>query len=731
MHHFNVPNNADAYATEGANTGEGGLTINVSGVVGATVLTSTDTSIVAGFGNTPWPCAIEHTDGTHSFNLVLGDNGSNTITLLNPIKKAAYKLSPKYDAVQGQHLTKRATRAWAEYVYAQREVDCVADKFLDGAWASQPPKYQTLFKNNSAVTAYGAITSAGVTAGLSVEYGGLTPSDAEGYLIRPLPNAAGIFAGLHQVGHGVEMTQQVSGLSGVLESFVGEQKAASGNNGVTITVTGIKNGVESVLYTKSTVRYCVRVVVPFVGFDQIKMTVVANSVGARYIRVTETRVWIGDYANRPIIDKNGNYLAMGDSWFAYYGGEFGKHLQQCMRNDGGVGTVVTKAKGGTTAKHALDWFDSRVQGMQLTGILMHYYTNDINSALGLGSFIYPNPQGGTTNYAIASLDEYYALISTLVTRAKSIGVTPIVFRAGGTASSAQSQHQQNAGRAVAQGVWSNPDRQSLPDELADSTAFINNYGKSRGSRTLLGGSPVYALDNSPSSFWANGLGKRIGSLESIVYDFSVAAVGDYAIGTDTDSDGLSNGVAQTTFGVTTGITASNSIVDGKQKLSVSFNNPTSGGGFRQRYQYTSIAGHRYVMIMVLEGCTPSKPFELAYTLPAGTTLATTPLTDAAGNAVAGAAVTQTASAVQYVYVSLTNPLAVATLDTVVKSLYVIDVTAFDSTYGTTFATLPDADVIAIMRGQLLRDLPTSVRLRDTATGVTRRISVNNGSVVVV
>jgi len=158
------------------------------------------------------------------------------------------------------------------------------------------------------LTAYGTITSGGVTAGLSAEYGGLTPSDSEGYLIRPLPAAAGIVAGLHQIGHGVEMTQQVSGLSGVFESFVGEQKAASGSNGITITVVGIKNGVEYVLYTTSTVRYCVRVVVPFVGFDQIKMTVIANAVGARYIRVTETRIWIGDYANRPIIDKNGNYL---------------------------------------------------------------------------------------------------------------------------------------------------------------------------------------------------------------------------------------------------------------------------------------------------------------------------------------------------------------------------------------------------------------------------------------
>ena len=284
---------------------------------------------------------------------------------------------------------------------------------------------------------------------------------------------------------------------------------------------------------------------------------------------------------------------------------------------------------------------------------------------------------------------------------------------------------------MAQGVWSNPDRQSLPDELTDPTAFINVYGKSRGSRTLLGDSPVYALGNGTSSPWVDGVGKRVGLLESLVYDFSVAAVGDYAIGTDTDSDGLSNGVVQTTFGVTTGITATNSIVSGKQKLSVAFNDPASTGGFRQRYQYTSIAGHHYVMIIVLEGCTPSKPFEFIYTLPAGATAAATVPTDASGNAVAGAAVTQTASAVQYVYVSLTNPLAVATLDTVVKSLYVIDVTAFDAVYGTTFATQPDADVIAIMRGQLLRDLPTSVRLRDTATGVTRRISVNNGSVVVV
>lgn len=732
-----VPNNANTYNTNGANIGEGGLTVSLtSGAVGANIVTAAETSIVAGFGNIAWPCAIEYADQTHEFNIVMGDNGVDTITLQNPLSKSAVgaKLSCKYAATADQHLTKRATRAWVECVYAQREIDCVGTHYIDGAWYDQPPKYQSVVARNAALISYGSINVAGVVTTLINEVTGQTMYDSDGYLIRPLNQNAGAQVGLHLVGHGAEAIVNVAGQTGMLEAFVGEQKAASGGNGLDVIVYGRVNGVESVIYRRSMTRGCTRVVAPYSGFDSLRLSVVATVDGARYIRVTEMRAWVTAAKARRLIDKNGRLLAMGDSWLAYYDGEFARWLQVCMRRDGGIGTVTNAARSGTTSKYGLDWFDTRFALGKFTQVYCHFYTNDANSAQ-VPSLVYtfPNPAGVPTDYRMASMDEWRSCMMAMAAKSIAGGAQFVMPRPGGTASAAQTSYQQLWGRKCTPGLCVNDTRQALADELSDPLSAINVTGKKRGSKVLVGNSTFSATGGGAADPWIDPLGSRVAVLEAQIFDFFPYSRGTFVIGTDSNADGVSDGVAVTSYSTTTNITATNSIVSGKQKTSINYASGFGPGGFRQRYQYPAIAGHKYLLVCKLTGCTASRSVDRILSNADGTNgnvITPAASTDASGNSLSFFTSTEVATLTRSFFVNLSSPASPMTLDTVAEAVYMLDLTAADAALGTSLASMTAAEAFAIVYPALTKVPPTALRLTDTVTAAARLLSIANGVVTV-
>jgi len=182
------------------------LEIAVTGTNGSAVLTSAETTKVAGLGSNQFEAVlVADDDSTEFFVTVYSHNGSTEITLREPLTaNFTGKLSAKYDAANGQHLTLAGTKSWARLVASAERPFCQRGRVLGGLWYRRGT-YNVGLTVNAALASYGSSSSAApvvissiqnLNAGNIIEVNSLRPT-------RPAtPAHIGKLIGTHLAGHG-------------------------------------------------------------------------------------------------------------------------------------------------------------------------------------------------------------------------------------------------------------------------------------------------------------------------------------------------------------------------------------------------------------------------------------------------------------------------------------------------------------------------------------------------
>lgn len=751
-----VPANIATYQTGTDPSGGGGqlsqFTLTVTaGAAGALSATVAESAIVSGIGATNWPCVVEYTDGTHGFNIVKDGSGS-TVNLRFALEKAAAFISPTWDAALGQHMTKRGYRALADLVYDQRASFCTATRFVGaGCFTNQPPAYQQLFAANAALAAYGVVNVNNVVSGMVADTLTGNLVDTAGCLSRTAVAPMGVTTGVHATGHGVTGTIAVNRQRGFIETHVFTSAIGSSTptqrGSATLNAYGIVGGAEYLIYTKAFADFTERVLIPFDGYDSVRLEAVAVSNYAFFIRLMDTKAWLSESGDSPLVGKNSKVVTMGDSWFAYYGttdgavstglGAFSQRLQDRMRADSGTGIVKNKSRGGMTTEWALAWFDTYVLPEKPDQVIFNFFTNDANTTSATATFV--DPTGATVNNRITDSNHWRANIAKLAAKCERAGIQPIFILPSGTASTSQAQNQMTWRRSLRQGVHADTSPKSLSSELADTASFINTFGKYAGKPAVVGASIFYAQGSLPADAWRNTQNERISNLEVQTYDFTAFDKNVAKIGTDSNSDGLSDGVTTQGYGVQTGTTYTPSIASGVQLQTANYTDPAGTGSQRLKFDFTCVSGRNYFLIAEFKNSSPAViPEVIGFFYGAAVSIANSALggslpTDGAG-AITKAwrfnAVTSTAAYFSAVVNGSRASLPVSYV-TGIKRVHLVDLTSLQSTLGIDVAGMSDTELFALLNAALQVVPPTSLRVTDSVTGLLKRIIVSSGVISVV
>lgn len=750
-----VPANIATYQNGADPSGNGYLnqfTLTVTaGAVGALALTVAETAIVAGIGATPWPCVIEHTDGTHSFNMVSSGSGA-TINVRFALEKPAAFLSPIWDAALGQHMTKRGYRGLADLVFSQSAIFCTATQFIGaGCFVNQPPAYQQLFVANAALAAYGRVNVNNIISEVVPMPTSGNIVDNATCLIRSSQPPCGVTCGAHVTGHGVTGTIVTDRQRGFIETHVATTSGAGTTpllrGSATLNAYGVVNGVESLIFTKPFADFLERVLIPFDGFESVRLEAVAVSNYAFVIQIMDTKAWLASSVDMPLVGKNSKVVTMGDSWFGYYGtsdsfvstglGAFSQRLQDSIRAAGGTGVVVNKSKGGMTTEWALAWFDTYVLPEKPDQVIFNFFTNDANTTSAPATFI--GPTGATLNNRITDSNHWRSNIAKLSAKCERAGIQPIFILPAGTASIAQAQNQMTWRRSLRQGRQSDQVQKVLSSELADTASFVNTFGKYAGKPVVVGASLFYAQGPLPADAWRNTQNERITNLEAQTYDFGVFDKNVAKIGTDTNGDGLSDGVTTQGYGTHGTNTYVQSIASGAQLSTANYLDSSGAtGNVRLKFDFTLVAGRDYFLIAEYKNSSPSASVEAVgffygslAVIGSSAIGGATPIdgTGAATKAWRFNAVTSTAAYFATVVAGSRASLPVSYV-TGVKRINLIDLTTLKATLGIDVSAMSDAELFALLNAGLTMTPPTSLRITDSVTGLPKRIVVNSGALAV-
>ncbi|MNK76315.1 hypothetical protein D3C87_958810 [compost metagenome] len=212
------------------------------------------------------------------------------------------------------------------------------------------------------------------------------------------------------------------------------------------------------------------------------------------------------------------------------------------------------------------------------------------------------------------------------------------------------------------------------------------------------------------------------------------------IGTDTNADGLSDGVTTQGYGTHGTNTYVPSISAGVQLSTASYLDASGAtGNARLKFDFTCVAGHDYFLIAEYKNSVPSTQIEAvglffgSAALIGNSAIGGAANTDASGAATKGwrfNAVTSTAAYFSTVVTGSRASLPVSYV-TGVKRVHLIDLTTLKATLGVDVNAMPDAELFALLNAALTAKPPTSLRITDTVTGVAKRVVVNSGVISVV
>lgn len=598
------------------------MRIAVTGVKGSAVLLSTETEKVAGLGASPFSGALNAADGTNDFFVeVTGHNGSTQITLAEPLS-ADFSgwLVSRYDAALGQHLTAGATRALAQRVARSTGAYCSRGRVIAGFNHLTPPAAGSGWVANAALSAYGVSNSAApvVQSKLSAESANLNIVGND-YPSRVIALPSAMLIGTHAAGHGGVFEAPLGRKDAVLEFFTGAVRSGVALTGVAlrckITVDGL------VIYDQVH-NQIVKRVRQFIPAANKVVVELSNSDGQIYYIVASQLSLREAGRGGRLIPQSSKGVCLMDSWGAYYGGAFSRALAE---KSGAV--VVNHSLGRMTSEWALAWFDQYVLAEKPDFVVFDFMINDMNQAeVPTGAtFVAPDgsnkplwPSGLTHNQSKAYWLNNIRLIEA---RCLAAGIQPIFVMPGGTSSQSQAQ-------GLADWCWSldtsGPAEHYVATaaELANVASFVNTRGKFTGRPILSGGRILYASSSDPAGAWRNAQEDAIVGLQRAALKASdYAAATTIVIGTDSNGDGLSDGLAPQNYGVQTGDTYTASIESGRQRFAATFAASGASGNRRYVFPFNVTVGKEYFWVVQIVNATPSLVVEAIQNLTTATNTA--------------------------------------------------------------------------------------------------------------
>lgn len=673
------------------------MEITVTGVKGSNVLTTAETSKVSGLGSSGFDASITSDGGVSSFVICLGHNGSTEIYLRDPLAADfSGVFCSRIDNALGQHLTQSATKALAGLAARADGVTSARGGIIDGVWTDRPGTYYSgVWSKNAALTAYGVSNSAAPIVQSNI-FGITTSANVWGNLdqmpVRPISlSGRGIIVGTHLAGHGVDGVVNLQGKGAVVEFWTGAYRGPSVD--LTSTEISVVLKADGVVLSDTTTDHILRRHQFFVsGADQVTIELTNLDGGIYNIEVGQLTAREAGYGGK-LIPSTAKVACFGDSWFAFYDGLFARELAKITG-----AKVDNYALGGMTTFWALSWFDTYIKGKGYDVVVLNFFTNDGND-LSAQTFTDPDgneqprwPSGLTPDEALQLWIDNMQVLCTLI---QAEGARPVIMGPLGTQKNAQwtfaiDRPHKSAGLIPLQG------------ELADSTSFLNNNGKALGVAASSGQGVVYAEGSDPTDGWGNPLNDAIASLQKLTLTASdYSAPYTFDIGTDTDANGLSDGIGYLTNGTveTNGETFTPSIVSGNQRFASAFTSPNTGTK-RLKLDFSVTEAKEYIVMAQLANAPASTAFNLFVNLVGGYNLA--PIaqrtTDADGNA--NAYWRQTADSTKTASILLAfDRVNGSTITFDLTKAYCIDLAALYAAAPNT-KTMTDAQIVDFVMGLL-------------------------------
>lgn len=595
--------------------------ITVTGTAGSKTLTATGaTSILAGVGSVlPWDAVLNRASGDDDFFVtVVSTNGSTTLTLLRALdENFTGTLSPKYTAPLDQHITRQATRAYAQHIANEVGIFGSRGRIMAGCWFSQPASYGlSLWARNAALIAYGISNSAApiVQTALSAQTTGNVQATVDGVSQRTVSGVAGIMCGTHTTGHGCEATLYPGRRDSVLEFWTTAYRTTSVAAISTITVSVVADG--ETIYTGAFDSFMQRHRIALHSASKVVVSVTNLDGTPAYIYCSQLMLREAGAAARPG-GATKKAVLLADSWGEYHSGAFATDLAEKTG-----ATVVNHSLSGMTTEWALDWFDTYVLAEKPDECYIHFFTNDSNNLAGTftaadGSTKPLWPSGLGTDTAAAK-DHWRANILQLIRRCQAAGIKPIVLMPGGTASPSQAQKHFGWSWWLQRPALAD-DYAATSTELADATAYVNLFGKKTGAKVMVGPSTRTAKGPLAADAWINLAEDSVKQLQiASLHSGTYAVATGVTIGTDTDLNGLSDGFVELSFGVITGDVRTYSIVSTYQKVSTAYAASGASGDTRVGANFTATAGGDYLMVFDVINASASQSFGF-YESASGTT----------------------------------------------------------------------------------------------------------------
>jgi hypothetical protein len=598
------------------------LQLTVTGTAGSSVLTTTETAKVAGFGSTTlrFETALISNDGEQLFFAsCISNNGSTQITLRQPLEADFVGvLSPKYSDTLGQHLSENGTRAYAQHVATQTGLFASRGRILNGSWLNGPSSLQTAWVRNAALIAYGIVNSAAPIVQTSFQ--NLISAlniFGDGDIRGPTSlGNRGSSVGTHLAGHGMDGTFYGRGKNLVLELWTSATRSTVVLSGVAIRVTVSNNG--DVIYDETAGSYSTLHRIPIMEAGTVSVSI-TNTDGQIYnLFVMQTTLREAGIGGK-IIKSGSKIVCLGDSWFEFYGGLFATTLSDLTG-----ATTINRALGGQTTEWALAWFDEYVASEMPDACIFHFFTNDANNLSGQtfvapdGSLL-PKWPSGLTDAQSQAL--WRGNLNELIQRCQQLGIRPIIINAGGTASNAQMQKHANWSWAIDRSAP--VDWVATPAQTSDVNSFINNFGKSEGVVVSLGETVRYASGALPADAWTNPLEEALVALQQASLSRATySTTPSFSLGVDSDSDGISDGLVLVNYGVilTNGETLVKSIASGAQRYTYSFTTGNTGNS-RLGFNFSLTATKEYLFIFeVANAATGDFSLEMVETVTTGSTV---------------------------------------------------------------------------------------------------------------
>lgn len=491
------------------------MSIPVVGNKGAKILTSTDSATVDGFVTQRWQAAVS--TGKHDFYVeVVGTGADGVIHLRDPLPvDVDGYLSARYDTAQdGQHLTRRGTRAYVESLLNISPIFASRGSIITGTWAEQPTKLQSLWRKNAALEEAGSylVTEGGFVSVGNISYNATTSYSPDYSTPVARGTKAHISAGVGGAGQGLIADFAPAGRAAVFEFNVGCRRSSHAPESFAVNVKVTADGVVILDTLDSGALRNYRI--PIAGVGNMTVEVTSAATTEHYLVVSETTLRTAN-VDTPRQGR-GKIVTLGDSWMAWYDGEFGKALAEKTGTQ-----VVNHSLGGMTTEWGLAWWDEYVTSEKPDEVWIHFFTNDLN-ALHTQTFVAPD---GTTRplWRTSDYTESYTLwrnnIWEMIRRAQSSGIRPVIIMPSATVGPNQTQNHMNASSRL-ETPSLDSSYSATPAEINSIEWVGNRRNKYKGKPLKVGSSTVWATGSQPEDKWTDPNSDILMSLQRLTLNRS-------------------------------------------------------------------------------------------------------------------------------------------------------------------------------------------------------------------